>query len=258
MGSTNGMVLQIPLSALSPEEAIDQTDRLARGCTPAYVCFVDAHMLVQAHDNPSVRDALQHAHFCLPDGVPVMWCLRLSTGRGHWLSGPRTSMILLENAEQAGLPVGFYGGTLETLERLSAKLKQTYPELRVVYTYSPPFRSLNEEETQADLRSIRESGARLLFVGLGGPKQELWMSKYSSQLPCVLLGVGAALKVMAGEIRLPPKWIQTLGLTWVVRFAQEPRRLGKRIVYYLPRFIILVLLDFVRPTRKRRSEAICE
>jgi N-acetylglucosaminyldiphosphoundecaprenol N-acetyl-beta-D-mannosaminyltransferase len=167
-------------------------------------------------------------------------------------------MALLEYAERAGQPVGFYGGEPETLELLSARLKDTYPELRVVYMHSPPFRPLREEETQADLASIRESGARLLFVGLGGPKQELWMSKHSSQLPCVLLGVGAALKILAGEIQLPPKWIQRLGLTWVVRFAQEPRNVFKRIVFYLPRFTILALLDLVGLTRRRGSEAICE
>jgi N-acetylglucosaminyldiphosphoundecaprenol N-acetyl-beta-D-mannosaminyltransferase len=238
-------VLGVPLDALSLDQAVAQIIALTRDASGKYVCFVDAHMLVQAHDFVEIRRALEAASMRLADGTPVSWCLRLLHRGARCVRGPEALPALLDRAQEADLGVGFYGGSPETLERMTARVKNTYPRLRVEYSYSPPFRKLADEEQLAILEDIRKADVQLLFVGLGCPKQELWMYRHSAELPCISLGVGAAFRIFSGEIRLPPKWIMNTGFTWAVRLAQEPRRLFGRVFLYLPRFAVMVLVDAV-------------
>ncbi len=234
-------ILGIPIDSPTMDEAADRILALAAAAHPSYVCFVDAHMVVAAHDERSIRDAVMGAAMRLPDGAPIAWRLKASNVRAQRLSGPCTSPVLLSGAAQRGLRVGFYGGAPETMCRIRETLHRLYPNLHIAYMHCPPFRALRPEEVESDLDTIRASGTQMLFVGLGCPKQELWMRRFSPALPCVLVGVGAALKVLAGETRLPPLWMQELGLTWVIRFAQEPRRLASRIFCDLPRFLYLLV-----------------
>ncbi len=133
----------------------------------------------------------------------------------------------------------------EVLEKLVERMQVRFPGLNVAYTYSPPFRALSQHEDEEICQMIKESGLRILFVGLGCPKQERWMAEHQERISAVMLGVGAAFDFHAGVISQAPSWIQNLGMEWVYRFLQEPRRLWKRYLIQNPRFVVLALADLL-------------
>ena len=227
-----GTVLNTEVAVTNIDHACHRVLELVRAQQPAYVCFATAHMLVEACRNTSVNDAYARAAVVNPDGTPVSWCLRaLGHASAQTVNGPRTMPFLLKAAEANHVAVAFYGGRPGTLHLMAETLARNYPVLTIAYSYSPPFRPLEAAEQQEQLERIRASGAQILFVGLGSPKQEKWMCEFSPSLNCVCLGVGAAFEFLSGEKVFPPVWIQQLGLTWLVRLCQEPRRLAKRNLY---------------------------
>ncbi len=229
---TTGRILGSQVDVGTLASTVERVLALAESRRPAYVCFATAYMLVNCTRDESIFRAYQQCDLVSADGTPLAWCLRLL---GHpsaeCVSGPRLVPALLEEAALRGIPVGFYGGRPETCARIQQVLARALPALRISYLYSPPFRPLDEEEQQAMLNDIRASGTKILFIGLGSPKQDLWMHKHSPSLDCVCLGVGAAFEFLSGEKVLPPFWVQQLGLTWLVRLLQEPRRLIRRNLY---------------------------
>lgn len=242
---TTGLVLGTSIDVTTHHSTCNRIFDLAAERKPAYVCFATAHMLVEATRDLSIFDAYQGADVVNPDGTPVAWCLRLLGHSGaECVSGPRLVPMLLKQAEARGTSVGFYGGRPETLRRMLKVLRRDFPKLRVGYIYSPPFRTLSAEEHQHDLERINTSGVELLFVGLGSPKQERWMHRFSRSLHCTCLGVGAAFEFLSGEKVMPPIWIQNMGFTWLARLCQEPRRLARRNLYS-PIFVAMVLRQFV-------------
>jgi N-acetylglucosaminyldiphosphoundecaprenol N-acetyl-beta-D-mannosaminyltransferase len=249
-------LLGTSIEVTTMEAACQQVLALSRSRRPSYVCFATAHMLVEALRDFRVREAYAGAEVVNPDGVPLAWCLRAEGfGSAECVSGPRLFPRVLELAAQTGRRVGFYGGREETLALIRSRLEKELPTLNVAYMRSPPFRPLSEAEQHADLREIAESGTEMLFVGLGSPRQEIWMNRWASHLPCVSLGVGAAFEFYSGEKVLPPLWIQKLGLTWLVRLCQEPRRLIRRNLAS-PVFVYLVLKDRIgRLTRRKRTDS---
>ena len=225
---------------------------LASKRMPAFVCFATAHMVVEATRKTAIRSAYGNANVVSPDGVPVAWFLRLlGNADAECVSGPRAFPVLLQKAAQQGIPVGFYGGREETLKLLKDRILCEIPELRVAYCCSPPFRPLTVDEQNKDLMDIRTSGVRLLFIGLGSPKQECWMDEFSPYLNCVCLGVGGAFEFFSGEKILPPLLVQKLGLTWLVRLCQEPRRLIGRNLYS-PQFLVMALQWLAMDPSRRR------
>lgn len=241
-----GNILGTSVAVLTQEQAVENVLLLAMSGSPAYVCFSTAHMLVEAAQNKNLRAAYDNADLVTADGRPVCWGLRISGNpEADCVSGPLLVPKLLAAASRERLKVGFYGGRPETLERMLTALENDYPNLDVVYQCSPPFRPLSNEEHAAVRSAIKMSGAQLLFVGLGSPKQELWMAANSADLPCVLLGVGAVFEFLSGEKFLPPEWIQKLGLTWFIRLCQEPRRLLRRNLVYSPLFVLRFLKQYM-------------
>lgn len=218
--------------ATSMSSMSDEVCAMADRREPAYVCFATAHMVVEVTRKAAIRDAYQGATIIAPDGVPVAWFVRKLSGKpAECISGPRFMTYFLQHAQDRGLRLGFYGGREETLNRIRERIEREYPQLNIAYQYSPPFRALSAQEQEQDLEQIRAAGVQVLFVGLGSPKQERWMSQYSAELPCVCLGVGAAFEFFSGEKVLPPEWVQRLALTSAVRLLQEPRRLLVRNLY---------------------------
>jgi N-acetylglucosaminyldiphosphoundecaprenol N-acetyl-beta-D-mannosaminyltransferase len=154
--------------------------------------------------------------------------------------------LLLEAAAEAGIPVGFYGGTDTVLANLISRVKQRFPQLQVAYAEAPPFRTLTPEEDRRTMLAIREAGVRMLFVGLGSPKQDCWMHAHKDRVQAVMLGVGAAFDFLAGAKPQAPRWMQSSGLEWAFRLATEPRRLWRRYLTQNPRFVILALAQILR------------
>lgn len=227
--STSDLILGTPIAITNMGNTCDRIISLARRAKPAYVCFATAHMLAETRRDEAVRAAYSSAAMITPDGTPVAWCLKwMGHSTARCVSGPRAMPALLTAAAENGITVGFYGGRQETLNLMAKVISERFPRLSVVYSCSPPFRALKPEEQSEHLQKIVSSGVQLLFVGLGSPKQEIWMHRFSPSLNCVCLGVGAAFEFLSGEKILPPSWVQAIGLTWLVRLCQEPRRLAKR------------------------------
>lgn len=207
-----------------------------------------------ANDDRTFRTVVKRADLVTPDGMPLVWMLRrLGVPEPTRVYGPTLMLHVCEQAAKEHVPVGFYGGTPEALDDLAATLKARFPELEIAYAHAPPFRALTAEEDAKVVRDIRASGARILFVGLGCPKQERWMAEHRDRLPLVQLGVGAAFAFHAGHVRQAPAWLQDRGLEWAFRLVMEPRRLWRRYFYNNPRFVVLAALQLLR-RRSGRGE----
>jgi N-acetylglucosaminyldiphosphoundecaprenol N-acetyl-beta-D-mannosaminyltransferase len=240
-----GLILDIPVDVTTSESSGERIFSLVDQQQPAYVCYATAHMLIEANRRPDVCQAYRDAAIVNPDGKPLAWGLQILGNRdAQCVTGPNHTPLLLQEAERRGIPVGFYGGRPETLNLLQQALSKRYPKLKVSFVYSPPFRELTELERQEVIESIHASGTRMLFVGLGSIKQELWMHKNYASLPCVCLGVGAVFEFLSGEKKLPPHWAQRSGLAWLIRLCQEPRRLFRRNLYS-PIFVAMFSLQLL-------------
>ena len=206
-----------------------------------YVCVANVHMLVEANKDKEFAYVVNNSVITTPDGLPLAWGLRLKHGiKQDRVAGMDLLPDLLSLASQNQIPVYFYGGTEEVLAKTESYVKQHYPDIPSVGFYSPPFRKLTEEETDEIVENINSTGARLVFVALGCPKQEKWMASMKGRVNAVMLGIGAALPVLVGEQSRAPGWMQNNGLEWLYRLCQEPGRLWKR--YFVTNSIYICLL----------------
>ncbi|HEX8298189.1 MAG TPA: WecB/TagA/CpsF family glycosyltransferase [Rubricoccaceae bacterium] len=203
------------------------------------VCCSNTHSAVEAQDSPAFAAALERASLNTPDGVPVVWALRhLGLDRAERVYGPDLTLHVLRAAAAADIPVAFYGSSPETLAALAARLPALAPGLDVRALVSPPYRALTDAEDAAYTAEIVASGARILFVGLGCPRQELWCDAHTGHIPAVMMAVGAAFDFHAGRVRQAPPALQRAGLEWAFRLAMEPRRLWRRYARVVPRFML--------------------
>ncbi len=206
-----------------------------------YVCVTSAHGVVESSSNPVVRSDINGADMATPDGMPIVWALRSFGHREqNRVYGPDLTLELCRRAEIAGHKLYFYGASQDTLNKLQANLQAKFPRLKIVGTFSPPFRKLTPEEDRDIIQIIQDSGCELVFVGLSTPKQERWMAEHRQAFPgLVMIGVGAAFDFHAGKLRQAPAWMQRRGLEWFFRLCMEPRRLWQRYVLVTPRFLPL-------------------
>lgn len=227
--------------------ATQQISAWAKAGESRYVCVANVHMIMEAYDAPDFKDIVNHADLVTPDGMPLVWTLRrLGYPEQQRVYGPDLTLEVIAVAAAERIPVGFYGGAPETLQAMINRFKAERPALQVAYAYSPPFRPLTSAEDAEVVDRIRQSGVRVLFVGLGCPRQERWMAEHKGQLSVVMLGVGAAFDFHAGSKQQAPKWMQAVGLEWLFRLIQEPKRLWRRYLIYNSRFIVLVLGQLLR------------
>lgn len=237
-------ILGMRVDPISYEEATGKVLAWAEAGESRYVCVANVHMVMEAHDDPDFCALVNAADLVTPDGMPLVWMLRKL---GHLYQervyGPELTSRVCAEAARRGVPVGFYGGYPEALEALVRNLRASFPGLRVVYAYSPPFRPLTPEEDERVTEEINASGTRILFVGLGCPKQERWMAEHKGRVRAVMLGVGAAFDFHAGRVRQAPAWMQKIGLEWLFRLSQEPKRLWRRYLRHNPRFLLLAFLE---------------
>jgi len=210
------------------------------------VFAANVHMLMEAYDSPEFMKIVNSADMVTPDGMPLVWMLRLKgRKKQERVYGPTLMLHVLEAATRDGIPVGFYGSNDEVLDQLVINMKERYPGLKIVYSFSPPYRELSTAEDQVICEQIQNSGARILFVGLGCPKQEIWMADHRGKVNAVMVGVGAAFDFHAGIKPQAPAWMQAVGLEWFFRLFHEPKRLARRYLYNNPRFVVLALLELV-------------
>jgi N-acetylglucosaminyldiphosphoundecaprenol N-acetyl-beta-D-mannosaminyltransferase len=204
-------------------------------------------MTMESYDSVEYRAIVNDADLVTPDGMPLVWALRLfGVARATRVYGPTLTEHVLQRASTAGVPVGFYGSSPQVLARLLEACRQQFPGLRLGYSYAPPFRELTAAEDAAIVGEINASGARILFVGLGCPRQERWMASHKGRVNAVMLGVGAAFDFLSGVKPQAPAWMQRAGLEWLFRLASEPRRLWWRYAYHNPRFMALFAGQYLK------------
>lgn len=231
-------ILGLNVHATSYPEVVEKSLNWAQRAESRSVAFATVHVVMEAFDKREYRRCLDAMDVITPDGMPLVWTLRLMGNRkASRVYGPDCTLIMLQQAANEGIPVGFYGGTEASLQKLITLLKERHPRLRVTFQMAPPFRELSAEEDEEVTRMIRESGARFLFVGLGCPKQEKWIYQHLGRVPAVMFGVGAAFDFLSKTKAQAPRWMMAIGCEWLFRMASEPGRLAGRYMKTNPRFV---------------------
>ncbi|WP_198805636.1 WecB/TagA/CpsF family glycosyltransferase [Leptolyngbya sp. BL0902] len=233
-------ILKTRVDATSYEDACNRIQAWAEAQRSCYVVAANVHVVMTAYFDPAYQQVINQAALVTPDGMPLVWGLRrLGVPHQPRVYGPDLMLAWCERAAQTGLPIYLYGGTEETLQRLIQALQGQFPGLFIAGSHAPPFRALSPQEEAADVARIHQSGARVVLVGLGCPKQEQWMARHLGQVNAVMMGVGAAFNFFSGEVSQAPRWMMKLGLEWLYRLSQEPRRLWRRYAVNNPLFILL-------------------
>lgn len=193
------------------------------------------------------RHRLNHLDMVVPDGMPVRWALNFlyRAELPDRVYGPNLMLYILKQAEQQDLPVFFFGTSEETLKLLVARIQEKFPRLMIVGAEASQFRKISEDEKRQLVERIRNSGAKITFVGLGCPRQEVWAYEMGDALSMPIFAVGAAFPFHAGTLSQAPKWMQDNGLEWLYRFVSEPRRLWKRYVLLNPAYLFLLGLQML-------------
>ena len=231
----------------SIEQAGAEILAAARNGESRYVCVANVHMCMEAFDSREFNAVVNNADLVVPDGRPLVWALKaFGAKEAQHVRGSDLLLHLCKQAEQEQQAIGLYGGTPESLLDFQNFLTTTFPRLTIAFAASPPFRDLSMEERERYVKEIEASGARILFVGIGCPKQERWMAAHKGKVPCVMIGVGAAFDFFSGRKKHAPRWMQHAGLEWLFRLASDPRRLWKRYLKHNPRFVFYFAGQLIR------------
>jgi N-acetylglucosaminyldiphosphoundecaprenol N-acetyl-beta-D-mannosaminyltransferase len=240
-------LLSLNISVGSYADFINNLLEMAQLRQSKYTCFANVHMLIEGHNDPSFANVINNANLIAPDGKALTWALRILYGlKQDRVAGMDILPDLLQQASDKKLSVYFYGGSEELLIQSKIFIMKHYPGLITAGFNSPPFRELTPEEEQDAIQKINASGANLVFVVLGCPKQEKWMAAMLGKIDAVMLGIGGALPVMVGVQKRAPKWMQEYGLEWLYRLKQEPSRLFFRYAITNPLFVYLFFKEYIR------------
>jgi N-acetylglucosaminyldiphosphoundecaprenol N-acetyl-beta-D-mannosaminyltransferase len=242
------------------EEFANQIITLSSPGQSAIVCVANVHMFMEAQKDKELSNIINQADLVTPDGLPLCWALKLINGLDQErVAGMDLLPVLLEKAIINKIPVYFYGGTEEMINLAKIQFAEKYPELKVAGYYSPPFRELTKIEKEEIAAKINLSGAGLVFVILGCPKQEKWMVNMKGKIHAVMIGIGGAFPVLLGIQKRAPIWVQKSGLEWLFRLCQEPIRLVRRYMTTNTRFIIMLTKEYLKlgPGRKNNPNPEC-
>lgn len=241
-------VLGVGISAITMEDALSQIAKWIDNAEKRYVSVCTVHTVMECQENRLMREAVNGADMATPDGMPLVWLGKAKSDRPvSRVYGPDLMLALCELSAQKGYTHYFYGGAEGVPEKLGQALQMRYPGLKVAGAYSPPFRTLTALEDQQIVAQINQANPDIIWVGLGTPKQDLWMASHRDSLnAAVIIAVGAAFDFHTGRKKQAPLWMQRGGLEWVFRLLSEPRRLAGRYLIYNPLFVFQVLLQALR------------
>lgn len=244
-------VLGVLVSATSYDQLIDAMIAAAHNRESAVVSFHAVHAIVEACRDPELLAKVNRFAAIAPDGQPVRWALNQlhRVGLAERVYGPETMARVCARAAQEAIPIYLYGGSPQVVEKLRQLLPQQFAGLKIAGAESPPFRPLSPEEDDEVVARINDSGAGIVFIGLGCPKQDHFAADHASRIDAVQACVGAAFDFLAGEKSMAPLWMQRTGFEWIFRLATEPRRLWRRYLYTNPYFV----LAWVRAAIRRRN-----
>jgi N-acetylglucosaminyldiphosphoundecaprenol N-acetyl-beta-D-mannosaminyltransferase len=239
-------ILGVTFNAVQIPEVILQMRHwisLRQSCR--YIAVAGMHGITEARHKVEFRRAVTDAALVVPDGMPVVWIGRF---RGYYLPrrvyGPELMLRFCQETTSAGYRHYLLGGAPGVPEQLAQSLKKSCPGIVIAGMYSPPFRPTTAKEDAAIVENINRAAPDVLWVGLGTPKQELWMHQHRDQLRVpVIVGVGAAFDFLSFRKRQAPVWMRERGLEWMFRLLQEPLRLWKRYLVYGSEFVFLAALE---------------
>jgi N-acetylglucosaminyldiphosphoundecaprenol N-acetyl-beta-D-mannosaminyltransferase len=253
---STGSILGVRVHTDDYETVTERLLSLGSSRESSYVCVANVHMIMEAYDDRAFKDLVNGAVYVTPDGMPLVWGLRMLGHSGvRRVYGPDLVLHICKAAAIAGISIGLYGGTPESLYNFCERLKTEWPNISIACKIAPPFRSLTEAEDQAYTNEIRESGVEILFVGIGCPRQEIWMHAHVGKIPAVMIGVGAAFDFHSGRVRQAPSFLQKLGLEWLFRLSVEPKRLFRRYLRHNPRFVLYFAYELLRTKLSRGISA---
>lgn len=236
---TRREIISLKIDAIKYQDALTKIIEQANSRTPAYVCFANVHMVVEGYKSEAFARQVNDAMLVLPDGMPVVNAVRkLYRHSQERVAGMDVMPDLIRLSQINKLRVFFFGTSDDMLDKIRVKTERDFPEVEIAGLFSPPFKKSLDDESY--IHMINESGANLVFVALGCPKQEKWMASHSSKIKAVLLGVGGAFPIYAETAKRAPEWIRNLSLEWVFRLGQEPTRLFKRYLKTNSLFIYLI------------------
>ena len=237
-------VFKVHYAIARTEEAVLHVARHIKELSGKYICFSNVHTVVMAKEHKEYRDVLNDAAIVFADGTPIA-AQQQKNGYdlAERIAGPDFMEHMFRLTADGSLSHFFYGSSQETLDALADNLGKRYPGLDIRGMYSPPFRALSEEEDTADVEMLNASGADIIWIGLGAPKQEKWMWDHKDRVNGVMMGVGAGFDFHAGTIRRAPQWIQKLGFEWLYRLFQDPKRLIGRYFVTNAKYIWYTFLE---------------
>jgi N-acetylglucosaminyldiphosphoundecaprenol N-acetyl-beta-D-mannosaminyltransferase len=249
-------VLGVPLAVTDYDRTLEWIDATVANRDAGYVCVAAVHTVMACQEDAELRAAVLGADFTVPDGQPLVWALNaLGADLPDRVYGPELMDRACARAARTGRRFYLYGGRNHgALAELARVLRLRHPGLKIVGGHCPPFRPLTDAEEEAVADEINRSGADVVWVGIGVPKQEKWMARMRDRLDApVLIGVGAAFDFHAGLVPQAPEALQRLGLEWAFRLVQEPRRLWRRYLRYNPRFVLGFLRQYWAHMRSREA-----
>lgn len=237
-------VLRTWISAVTLPQAVERFRGWIGNRERHYVNVCNAAVVLEAYDDHRLADIINRSGMATADGMPLVWLGRRKGCGVARVYGPDLMLAVCEAGLRDGWRHYFYGGTPDVLSDLSARLRGRFPALQIAGMWAPPYRPLLPDEEEQVARRINESRPDVVWVGLGTPKQDFWMSKFRPALHApVLVAVGAAFNFHAGHVRQAPRWMMRCGLEWFFRLLMEPSRLWRRYLVGIPRFIGLILTD---------------
>ncbi len=243
--SPSGTVLGLRVDRVDYAQAVDAVVRAAEEGRAMRVAAANVHVVMEARDDPALASLLGQFELVVPDGQPVRWAL--DAGADHPLPdrvyGPELMRRVVRAAASRHLSIYLYGATTEIVSRLAETLRAEVPGLEIAGVHAPGFGPALWREAETDLARIRDSGARIVFVALGCPRQERWVGLHGARLGAPCLAVGAAFELLAGTKRMAPAFLQKRGLEWAYRLATEPRRTWRRYAIHNPRFVVGALSE---------------
>ena len=230
-------IMGVNIAAINMDWLIKYTTKHIKELSGDYMCVSNVHTTVTASENPEYCRIQNEGIMAIPDGGPLS---SVGRKRGYDMSrttGPSYMEELFSRAKENKFRHYFYGSSEETLSKLELELKKKYPDLIIAGMYSPPFRELTDEEDENVIEMINECSPDFVWVGLGAPKQEIWMNRHQGKINGFMVGVGAGFDYFAGNINRAPEWMQRLNLEWLYRLLQDPKRMWKRYITTNPKFI---------------------
>ncbi len=250
-------ILKTNINVTDMEATVDYIDTHMNELRGDYVCISNVHTTVMSYHDEKYRRVQNGAAMALPDGKPLSIVSKMRGFRNaKRVPGPDLMPEIFKLSEKRGYTHFFYGSKEETLVKLKEKLTESYPDLRIVGMYAPPFRNLSEEEDRECVEMINKTRADFIWVGLGAPKQEFWMADHKGKVCGLMLGVGAGFDFHAGTIKRAPRWMQEWCLEWLYRILQDPRRLLKRYASTNFSFIVHAIGEHRIEKRKVRDNHI--